>query len=149
MSSECPPTFCCLQSPKPPPSEGWRGSLGSEIWPQTRECTLRERAGVGASLALRDALSRVTPHEPKSPGKDSVPSYCSLKHTESLRGRGFPEEVEIGTPCGPGAVGHIPISVSHLHPKAAGERSQEATLCDIPQKTWLVSARLRERGTAA
>ena len=47
LSSECPPTFCCHQSPKPPSSGGRRGSSGSGVWPQTRECTLKGRATRG------------------------------------------------------------------------------------------------------
>ncbi|KAJ1061938.1 hypothetical protein K5549_002973 [Capra hircus] len=67
LSSECPPTFCCLQSPKPPSNEGWRGSLGSGVWPQTRECTLKGRASRGGFPSLK---------RPSEPSDAPQPQSC-------------------------------------------------------------------------
>uniref|UniRef100_A0A2I3GT06 Uncharacterized protein n=1 Tax=Nomascus leucogenys TaxID=61853 RepID=A0A2I3GT06_NOMLE len=78
LPSECPSTFCCHQSPKALPSEGWKGSLGSGIWPQARECTLRGRASVGG-------------------GRPSQPSDCPQTQVSWQELKPQPHSL---TPCG-------------------------------------------------
>ncbi|XP_050604663.1 uncharacterized protein LOC126931027, partial [Macaca thibetana thibetana] len=152
LSSECPPTFCCHQSPKALPSEGWKGSLGSGIWPQTRECTLRGRASVGEGGF--PSLKR--PSQPSDCPQTQV-SWQELKplpHSFTpcgiSWGSGIPLRSGNGVKMRPWCCRRHPDTYKFTPTPQLLERNpKRQPSLTIPQKTWLVNIQLREKGTGA